>query len=72
MKITSKFLLEIIAKRLILPISAINKSFDLVFLAFSQNLTDCANLDENAFTKQTSVREFVCVLYNAIWLTRKW
>jgi hypothetical protein len=30
----SKFVLEIIAKRLILPISEINKSFDLVFLVF--------------------------------------
>jgi hypothetical protein len=72
MKITSKFLLEIVAKRLILPISAINKSFDLVFLAFSQKMTHCANLDENAFTKQTSVRKFGCVLYFAILLPRKW
>jgi hypothetical protein len=75
MKITSKFVLEMIAKRLVLPISAINKSFDLVFLVFFfffRNLTNCANLDESAFTKQTSVRKFGCVLYFAIWLPRKW
>jgi hypothetical protein len=58
--------LEIIAKRLILPISAINKSFDLVFLFFFQNFTNCANLDENAFKKQTAVRMFGCVFYFAI------
>jgi hypothetical protein len=53
--------------------SAINRSFGLVFLVFFfQNLTNCSYLDENAFTKQTSVRKFGCVLYFAIWLPRKW